>query len=232
MKPSSAPPRLVVFDLDGTLVDSLPLVLAAITHALEPFGRKPTMDIFAKLGGPPAKFLPTLLADVSQVPTALARMEAFHHENIHLIRPFAEVPELLHELAGQGVQSAVWTGRDRASTERLLTVHRMHGHFAAVMCGDDLPSHKPDPAGLQQIMRRLDVPPAETLFVGDADVDVEGGAASGVDTILIRHARAVEAHIVARAWQAVMTPADAYRLVRQRIGGRRSGGGAASGNHR
>jgi HAD superfamily hydrolase (TIGR01509 family) len=215
----SAPPRLVVFDLDGTLVDSLPLVLAAITHALEPFGRKPTMDIFAKLGGPPAKFMPALLADAGDVPAALARMEKFHHENTALIRPFAEAPELLADLAARGVRCAVWTGRDRNSTERLLAEHRLRDHFSAVMCGDDLPSHKPDPAGLRAILRNLEVAAAETLFVGDADVDVEGGAACGVDTILIRHARSVEPQTLALAWQTVISPAEAYRLVRRRVDG-------------
>lgn len=218
MTPDAAPPRAVVFDLDGTLLDSLPLVLAAIAHALEPFGAKPTMDIFANLGGPPAKFLPTLLSDLSHVPVAIARMDAYHRQNTHLIRPFDGVAGLLGELAAHGVQTAIWTGRDRVSTELLLGEHALERYFATVVCGDDLPSHKPDPAGLREIMKRLGVAPAETLFVGDADVDVLGGGACGVDTILIRHSRQVEAHIVTRSWRAVVSPADAYSLIRYRLG--------------
>ena len=64
-------PRAVVFDLDGTLLDSLSLVLAAISHALEPFGGRPTKEIFAHLGGPPERFLCGLLDDLKNLPVAL-----------------------------------------------------------------------------------------------------------------------------------------------------------------
>lgn len=212
MTPASAP-RAVVFDLDGTLLDSLPLVLAAISHALEPFGVRPTMEIFARLGGPPARFLPTLLSDLSHVPAAMERMESFHRQNIHLIRPFAGAPRLLDDLRAHGIQSAIWTGRDRESAERLLREHKLDGYFTTIVCGDDLPTHKPDPEGLREIIRRLGIAAADTLFVGDADVDVLGGVACGVDTILIRHDRKIEAHITSQSWQAVLSPQEAYELV-------------------
>lgn len=215
-------PRAVVFDLDGTLLDSLPLVLAAISHAVGPFGPAPTMDIFARLGGPPRQFLPALLNDLDHLPVALARLEAFHRENTHLVRPFDGVARLLDDLRSHGVQAAIWTGRDRVSAEWLLQRHGLDGYFATVVCGDDLSTHKPDPAGLREIMRRLEVSPPETLFVGDADVDVLGGAACGVDTILIRHNRVIEAHITTQSWQAVLSPAEAFALVLARLAPRSS----------
>lgn len=205
--------RAVVFDFDGTLVNSLPLVLKSIAHALEPFGGRPTMDIFARLGGPPEKFLPLLLDRPDHVPEALARMDAFERSNSHLVEVFAGAPAMLDALRGAGVRTAIWTGRDRASTERFLGRLGLQGHFATVVCGDDLPTHKPDPAGLTEIIRRLDVSPAEALFVGDADVDVLGGRASGVDTVLIRHAREIAAEIAAQSWRTVDTPAEAFSLV-------------------
>ena len=230
-------PRAVVFDLDGTLLDSLPLVLAAISYALEPFGRRPTMDIFAKLGGPPARFLPEFLSDENHVPVAMERLDAYHRQNTHLIQPFEGVRALLAGLKTHGVQTAIWTGRDRESAERLLRVHQLEGYFATVVCGDDLPTHKPEPEGLREIMRRLGVTSAETLFVGDADVDVLGGEACGVDTVLIRHNREIEAHISSKSWQAVISPAEAYAIVLSRLTGHakvtispsENGGGAEKG---
>ncbi len=207
------PVRAVVFDFDGTLVNSLPLVLESIAHALEPFGQKPPADLFARLGGPPERFMPLLLDDPKHVPEALARMDAFHDANSHLVEVFAGAAKLLDALRAAGIRAAIWTGRDRESTERLLEALKLSGHFATVVCGDDLPTHKPDANGLREIMRRLGVKPAETLFVGDADVDVLGGRAGGVDTILIRHAREIAAEIVANSWQTVATPAEAYELV-------------------
>ena len=207
------PRRAIVFDFDGTLVNSLPLVLASIAHALEPFGPKPTMEIFAKLGGPPERFLPLLLDDPRHAPEALARMDAYHHANNHLVELFDGAAAMLERLRGAGVRLAIWTGRDRATTELLLKQLRLAGHFDTAVCGDDLPTHKPDPEGLREIMRRLQTSAAETLFVGDADVDVLGGHSCGVDTLLIRHSRDIAAEVAAKAWQAVVTPAQAFELI-------------------
>jgi HAD superfamily hydrolase (TIGR01549 family) len=208
------PLRAIVFDLDGTLLDSMPLVLAAIAHALEPFGPRPTTEIFAKLGGPPERFLGTLLDDLNNIPAALERMERYHRENAHLIQPYEGVGVMLAELARRGIRVGIWTGRDRANTDWLLREHQLAGFFATVVCGDDLPTHKPDPEGLREIMRRLGVQPAEVLFVGDADVDVLGGVGCGVDTLLIRHAREVELHIASQSWRVVGSPGEAFEVVR------------------
>lgn len=214
----SAPPRAVVFDLDGTLLDSLPLVLAAITHAIEPHGARPTMDIFSHLGGPPERFMGTLLKNPAHVPDALRRMERFHRENEQLIQPFAGAVEIIATLHRAGIRTGVWTGRDRESTDRILQRHALDRVFGTVVCGDDLPTHKPDPAGLREILRRLDVPASATIFVGDADVDVLGGAAAGVDTLLIRHARTIDAAVLARAWRATATPREAYGEIAAALG--------------
>ncbi|MEX2044287.1 MAG: HAD-IA family hydrolase [Opitutus sp.] len=206
-------PRAVVFDLDGTLLDSLTLVLQAIEHALEPYGSRPTRDIFAQLGGPPERFLPLLLPDRKHLRAAIERMESYHRANMHLIRPFAGAVPLLERLRSEGRRIAIWTGRDRASAILLLHEHRLAEYFGAVICGDDLPSHKPDPEGLHEVMRQLGVCAAETLFVGDADVDVLGGAACGVNTLLIRHDRAIEPAISARSWRTVASPTEAFETV-------------------
>ncbi len=212
------PPRAVVFDLDGTIVDSLPLVLAAIRHGIGPFGAEPTMDIFARLGGPPAQFMATLVDDPRHVPEAMRRMFVYHRDNAHLIRPFAGARELLQQLRAVGRQSALWTGRDRRSTDGLLQANGLGEFFATVVCGDDLPSHKPDPAGLREIMRRLELESSETLLVGDADVDVLGADACGVAAVLIRHEREIAPAILAKCRQVVSTPAEAFAEVRRCVG--------------
>ena len=212
------PLQAVVFDLDGTLFDSLPLVLAAIRHAIAPFGGMTSMEIFAHLGGPPRSFMAKLLHDPEHVPEALQRMEQYHHENSHEIRPYDGARLLLERVRQRGIKTAVWTGRDRHTTETLLHEHGLHPLLATVVCGDDLPSHKPDPEGLREIMRRLGTPAEATLFVGDADVDVLGGHACGVDTVLIRHGRAIGPGIVEKSWRVVTTPGDAYESVLQCTG--------------
>lgn len=225
MTAGKKPARAVVFDLDGTLLDSLPLVLRAFAHALEPFGPRPTMEIFARLGGPPSRVFHTLLDKVEHVPAALERLEAFNRDNDHRIEPFSGMATMLSLLQARGVRLAVWTGRDRETTGTLMRLHRMEDYFHTVLCGDDLPTHKPDPEGLRQIIQRLGVAADETLFVGDADVDVLGGVACAVDTVLIRHGREVDAAVSAQAWRTVMLPAEAYALVLDRVGLRKEKAG-------
>ncbi|MEY2880650.1 MAG: hypothetical protein RLZZ15_3030 [Verrucomicrobiota bacterium] len=211
MSSKHIPPRAVVFDLDGTLVDSLPLVLRSIAHAIEPFGPvRPTAEIFARLGGPPESFMPGLVGEPRHVPAALERMEAFHRANHGLIRPFDGAIALLGELRARGTTLAIWTGRDRASGVEVLAAHGLTDYFATVVYGDDLPTHKPEPEGLREILRRLDVDARHTIFVGDADVDVQGGAACAVDTLLIRHTRIIRDEIRALAHHAVDSPIEAY----------------------
>lgn len=95
------PIQAVIFDLDGTLFDSLPLVLRAFQHALEPFGGRPTMETFAALGGPPEKIFPMLISDPQHVPEAMVRLRQFHADHPELIQLFPGALDLLNELRRQ-----------------------------------------------------------------------------------------------------------------------------------
>ncbi|MDO8540377.1 MAG: HAD family hydrolase [Opitutaceae bacterium] len=218
--PDSFSPRAVVFDLDGTLLDSLTLVLEAIAHAIEPFGARPTAEIFAQLGGPPERFLAALVPHERHIGPAVRRMEAFHREHGHLIQPFPGAEPLLAELHAAGIALGIWTGRDRESTAYLLREHRLDHFFRDVVCGDDLPTHKPDPAGLQELLRRMGTSATDTLFVGDADVDVMGGVSAGVRTLLIRHSRRIDAGIMEQAWRTAAASSEAFSAVRTCVGAR------------
>ena len=216
---ASAPERLtgiraVIFDLDGTLLDSMPLVMRAFAHAVAPC--RPDLDmagIFQSLGGPPERTFLELIGDEAKAGEALRRLESFGFENGSLVQPFDGMRGLLEILHSSGLRLAIWTGRDRRTTESLLTAHNLAGFFSTVVCGDDLPTHKPHPGGLLEILARLDVQPHQALYSGDADADVLGGAEAGVRTVLIHHGREVETSIATRAWHVVGTPPQAYALI-------------------
>jgi phosphoglycolate phosphatase-like HAD superfamily hydrolase len=212
------PTRAVVFDLDGTLVDSMPLVLQAFAHALRPFcGEMSPEKILAQLGGPPDRTFQAMLADERQVPEATRRLMDFSLKNWRLIQPFEGMHELLDHLRQARHPRALWTGRERESTSWILREHGIASKLDACVCGDDLPNHKPHPGGLEEALRQLAVPRDQALFVGDADVDVLAGAGCGVRTLLICHDRKVDRSILAKAWRAVDTPAEAYALVRAEL---------------
>jgi phosphoglycolate phosphatase/pyrophosphatase PpaX len=204
----------VVFDLDGTLIDSMPLVLRAFAHALEPFRPELSLDdIFQRLGGPPARTLGELIGDDIKAAEALRRLETFGFDNGALVEPFEGMRGLLDVLHARGLRLAIWTGRDRFTTEAIMSAHGLTRYFSVVVCGDDLPTHKPHPAGLVRILERLGVAPANTLYAGDADADVLGGAEADVRTILIGHGRTVDAIVKKKAWHHVETPSEAYRFI-------------------
>lgn len=212
--------RGVVFDLDGTLVDSMPMVLQAFAHALAPF-RAPLSqaDLFARLGGPPTRtFMDLLDGDERQAAEAMRRWIQFSSANWQLIQPFGGMHALLDDLQVAELSLALWTGRDRESTACIIREQQLAKKWETMVCGDDLPTHKPHPGGLEVILGRLELVREEVLFVGDADVDVLAGSALGVRTLLIRHGRVVGFEVLAKAWQVVETPAEAYAAVRLAAG--------------
>ena len=210
--------RAVVFDLDGTLVDSMPLVLRAFAHALLPYcGELTEAQITARLGGPPDRTMQSFLGDESKVSDAMRRLVEYDTQHRELIRPFDGMHGLLDHLRGAGQALGLWTGRERQGTLWILEQHRLAAKLDGCVCGDDLPTHKPHPGGLEEALRQLRAERDEALFVGDADVDVLAGHAHGVRTLLISHDREVDASVLAKAWRTVATPAAAYALLRAEL---------------
>lgn len=211
--PPGSAKRAAVFDLDGTLVDSMPFVIEAFIHAVEPFREQPTVqEVLAQLGGPLETCLRNLLGPlaIGSLPAATQRLLSYEHGHEEGLRPFAGARELLASLQAKGVGLGIWTGRDRRSAEKILDVHGLGGFFGAVVCGDDLATHKPDPAGLLRAIELLGAKAEETVFMGDADADVLGGRAAGVHTIFVHHGRAAPAHIHSQAAEVYREPGEAY----------------------
>jgi beta-phosphoglucomutase-like phosphatase (HAD superfamily) len=94
-----------------------------------------------------------------------------------------------------------------------LDIHGLSSFFRATVCGDDLPSFKPDPAGLLRAIDLVGAAAGQTIFAGDADADVVGGHAAGVHTIFIHHGRAAPAHIHSRAAEVFAEPSEAYAAI-------------------
>jgi HAD superfamily hydrolase (TIGR01549 family) len=207
--------RGVVFDLDGTLLDSMPLVLRMFDHAVSPFVRPLSDDQWrSQLGGPPQRILERILRDPLHVSEAMTRLTEYQGLNLNRILAFEGMKALIEDLARAGLAVGVWTGRDRRSTEALMDDHGIRGMITAFVCGDDLETHKPHPEGLSVVLRRLEMEATKALFVGDSDVDVLAGAGFGVKTVWITHGLEVDPSIAAQAWRVVNSPTEAYAIIR------------------
>ena len=208
----------VVFDLDGTLINSMPTVVAGFRYAVEAFGVNPgPEEIMARLGGPPDVCLRNLLGEDRFVPEAMDRLIDHHRRNKDRVEAFEGAESLLEQLLHSRTKVALWTGRDRETTSEILKANGWWPYFQLVVCGDDFATHKPDPEGLNHILGDLALASSEVIFVGDADVDVLAGFSVGVSTLLIRNGRNLSDHIKSLSRECVETPSQAYDIISARV---------------
>jgi HAD superfamily hydrolase (TIGR01509 family) len=208
--------RTAVFDLDGTIVDTMPLVLRAVAHAISPFTEPPEpAEIYRRVAGPADRCLAALLGGEEHVAEAVARLFAYAREHGRETTVFAGAIELIDELRGQGRPVGLWTGRDRVSATAILEGSVLHGRLDAMVCGDDLATHKPDPEGLLRLAAKFAMDPAELIMVGDAEIDVWGAHRAGARAVLIHQGRPISADVLALRPHLAETPAAAFRCVRE-----------------
>jgi phosphoglycolate phosphatase len=185
-------PRLVVFDLDGTLVDTAPDLINALNFVLEREGLPPVPLAAARnmIGAGARKLIERgLEADGRNVSLAeLARMtdDFISHYAEHiadLSRPFEGLERALDELEQDGCRFAVCTNKLEWLSKRLLDRLDLSGRFAAICGADTFGVAKPDPAILRQTVARAGAELASTIMVGDAGPDVGVARRAGVPVI-------------------------------------------------
>lgn len=193
--PSQALPfDLVLFDLDGTLIETAPEICDAVNDTLAQFGLPPVAQaqVDRWIGHGTRELLVQTLAhargtSVDAVRAAAdlpAIAQAFdgHYQRRCGTRsqPYPHVPEVLQALRGHGVRLAVVTNKEGRYTRTVLQAHGLQPLFDRVVSGDTLPTKKPDPAGVLSCLAEFAVPPARALFVGDSSIDVATARNAGV----------------------------------------------------
>jgi len=172
----------VLFDLDGTLIDTKRLYLECYRRAVEPrLARRPSDDeLMALRPRSEIRFLGALVppAEVD------ACMNDFwkHYDALHATHfggVYDGVPELLDGLRARGHRLGIVTGKSRRSWDITAPIARL-GPFDVVVLDDDVRAAKPDPHGIRLALQRLDTPPANAIYVGDTLSDVLAARAAGV----------------------------------------------------
>ncbi len=174
----------VVFDLDGTLIDSLPNVTDAVNGLLAD-ENLPSLspDVVVNFVGRGERVLLDRLITATELNSADydALMEAFieHYKRAAAdTQVFPGVAEVLSTLKSDGYPLGLCTNKPRAPLVPTLEAAGLDDVFDIVVAGDDLPERKPDPAPLRFILSKLG---AETcIYVGDSDVDAETASRAGV----------------------------------------------------
>jgi phosphoglycolate phosphatase len=203
------PARAVVFDLDGTLIDSARDIANAVNHTLAR-ARLPELPLerVKSFVGDGAR---TLLSRASGFAEADARLEALladflEYYNVHataFTRPLPGAKEALVALEAR-LPLALATNKLRPSTEAVLAALDLARHFRVVVAGGDPPRPKPSAEPLVYVARELGVQTAELVMVGDGPQDVLSGRAAGARAVAIRGGMASDERLLAAEPDAVL----------------------------
>lgn len=167
----------IVFDLDGTLIDSAPQIQQAVNLALAELGLAP-LDLprvtsFIGNGLPVLAERAHAAAEVAEaVPTFEARILTHYNRiSAEAGQLFPGVRETLVRLRAGGARLGLCTNKPGSATQAVLKLMRLDTTFDAIVGGDSLPQRKPDPAPLFHVLNQLGTGPA--VYVGDSEVDAE-----------------------------------------------------------
>ena len=179
---------VVMYDLDGTLLDTASEIAQAVNLTLAEFGCDPvTEDDVRSWIGHGTGWLMKRAWEASCGDASVSWenvMERFiHHYEATAgttSTPFPHVLDTLKKARDYGVKQAVVTNKETRFTERVLEKHGLKDQFDLVICGDSLAVKKPDPAVIDHCLHELGATRGEALFIGDSEIDVSTARAAGV----------------------------------------------------
>jgi pyrophosphatase PpaX len=178
---------VVLFDLDGTLIDSGPMIVASMKHAtLSVLGQEvPEEVLTAAIGGPGLVAQMQALAPDRVDDLVSAYRE--HNEPLHEeLEAFWEVVEVLPRLRNEGRRLGIVTAKRHATVR--LAFDRLPGledAFEVVIASDDTQRHKPSPDPILAAIDRLGASPADTAYVGDSPYDIRAARAAGAYSVAV-----------------------------------------------
>ncbi|HGY5238885.1 TPA: HAD family hydrolase [Aeromonas salmonicida subsp. pectinolytica] len=185
----------LVFDLDGTLVDSMPLHLAAWEHTSREFGFRFDADWFYELGGMPSRKIALLVAEQQQSaldPVVVTRCKTEHYvANLHKVAVFPAMLELVQRYHGQ-IPMGIGTGSPRINAQAVLRNTGLDRYFSVVVTADDVELHKPHPDTFLLVASRLGLEPTTCLVFEDTGIGVQAGQAAGMQTCMVRDGKPVD----------------------------------------
>lgn len=172
----------VLFDLDGTLVDSVALIVESFRYSLGKFGiTADDQKILSTIGLP--------LRDVCFDFAGERGEEMFqcyidYQDDIHdlHVKEYTGATDLLEFLQGRGCRMGIVTSKRQTMAKRGLAVTGLDKYIEVIVAFEDTAAHKPDPEPVQKALNALEIAPDEALYVGDSPYDIRCGKNAGVYT--------------------------------------------------
>jgi haloacid dehalogenase superfamily, subfamily IA, variant 3 with third motif having DD or ED/haloacid dehalogenase superfamily, subfamily IA, variant 1 with third motif having Dx(3-4)D or Dx(3-4)E len=182
--------KAVIFDWDGTVMDSTSSIVAAIQAACVdmelpvPTVQDASWVIGLSLQSALQRCAPTLTDD--RVPAFIERYRHHYFGFDKQLRMFDGILPLIEDLRQKNVRLGVATGKSRIGLDRVLKAQQLTSHFDCTRCADEAKG-KPHPAMLYDIMKTLDLRPEQVIMVGDTTHDVQMATNAGVDSMAVTY---------------------------------------------
>jgi phosphoglycolate phosphatase len=183
----------LLFDLDGTLVDSLLDLRAGLNQMLREIGRRELSpeEVRLMIGDGSRVLVGRALSATGGTTSAEAAydrfMQIYRTGLAHLTRLYPGVDETLRALQGEGTRLGVCTNKPQSATVALLQQLEIAEYFDVVLCGDIVPFRKPDPRHLLAALEQIEAKPNESAMIGDNENDYAAARGAGLPVILMRY---------------------------------------------
>jgi HAD superfamily hydrolase (TIGR01549 family) len=181
--------KSIIWDFDGTLIDTYPEMTRLVNEAVTTFGKTVTLERVTELSCISVDFCIRELAKEFTI-SYEALLEQFNRVYDTIKReeqcPFPGVVDVCKTVQATGGRNFIVTHRRKKSLFELLETHALRPYFTDIVAGDDGFPKKPDPQAMRYLLDKYQLPPVSVLVVGDRDIDIRAGQSLGVKTCLFR----------------------------------------------
>lgn len=213
--------KAVLFDLDGTLLDTLKDIADSVNMALDHLGfPQHEVEAYKYFVGDgrealAIRALPEDCRDTVNLDKLAAYIEIEYSKRWAInTRAYEGVPDMLQALTDLGIKMAILSNKPQASTEEMVSRLLSQWRFELVLGAQSSIPMKPDPTTALQIARRLNIPPAEFLYLGDTDVDMKTATAAGMYPVgAVWGFRTADELMAGGAKQLIQNPTDLPNLL-------------------
>ena len=193
--------QLVLFDLDGTVLDTAPDIADAINDwlAAKKLPAPPLDAVKGRIGRGTLEMLVQSYAEASGTPPEELRHDGVAQRMLeeylpHFMRhcgqrsrPYPGARECLARTRAAGIHTVLVTNKERRATQPLLEAHDLERLFDLILCGDTLTARKPHPLPVLHSLQVFNVPPSRALLIGDSDIDVQTARNAGIAVWAVPH---------------------------------------------
>lgn len=196
--PDLAKYRGLIFDLDGTVINSMPHHVKAWVATGRAHGFEIDPKLIYDMGGVSSQDVVRTLRkmgnDTGDIDEFVKEKVARYREHINEVEVFAPVVGILRQGHESGKGIAIASGTQRINGEDILRIHNLTGLIDALVCGDDVVKHKPDPETFLKAAGKLGLKPCECVVFEDGKLGVQAALAGGFDCVEVREGACIAFH--------------------------------------